>query len=531
MQLAKISPALTQGVVRPIKTNLLRKLRVPILAATMAIGGSLVAKAQTNMLEKDTFEPTVTVVNDTIKNAPVAADTLLNINKKINDNTSLGVQVVNDNPLSMETSESAAEELYTKILANIANYGDTPYSAMYLALCDQKSKTEANGLGTADIDNQIDEIVESMKVYARDHQDEIKKMMKENGSITEFHYGKDNTKTGTLFQTLNISGVNQNDGTDNNTAQNDTVANNNKDFIGNVAYRMKAVTDKAEVETNINAGSDNIDIQLAAAYRTKTEDGGNLLLSLNGRETMIGNTTNGSIGVSADYSKNKFSTGIYYYHDNDVDESGDKYKYSEIEGYLKYKQNANLKAGLQFDDYSKYYYSNLKLSGIKDFENSNLKLSGSLSAEVGSYIIDFSELGVDKNQFTNLDFGANGGIYFKTDGINTGLNGRVSYRYMLDSYDGSNTSGLNMSLLGVFSTNKISVSAMISAFREFFSTPENVDYGDPDNSVSVGVGFEIKDLLKGIPLFSYTSTSVNNQVQHFFNVTLKTSLEALRKNQ
>ena len=83
MLLTKISPALTQKAISPIKTNVLRKLRVPILAATMAIGGSIVAKAQTNMPGKDTFEPTVTVVNDTIKNTPAAADTLLNINKKI----------------------------------------------------------------------------------------------------------------------------------------------------------------------------------------------------------------------------------------------------------------------------------------------------------------------------------------------------------------------------------------------------------------------------------------------------------------
>ena len=531
MQLTKISPVLTHKIAKPVKSNIIRKLRIPILAATMAVSGALTARAQTNVLEKDTFEPKVTVVNDTIKDNTVPVDTLLNLSGKVDENVSVGVQIINENPLGLDASESAAEELYTKILANIANCGDNPYSSIYLALCEQKNKAEAAGYNTVDIDDQIEEVVESMKVYARDHQDEMNKLMEKNGSITEFHYGKDNSKTGTLIQSLNISGINQSDEADKSTVQNDTIEKDNKNFIGNVSYRAKAVTDKAEVETNIHAGSDDVDIQLAAVYKTKTEDGGNLALTLNGRETMIGNITNGSIGVSADYNKNKFSTGIYCYHNKEVDESGEASGCSEIEGYLRYKQNVNLKAGIQLDDFAKYYYSDLKLSGSKDLENINMKLSGALYAEAGSYLVNLTQFGLGNFQYTNLNFGANGGIYFKTDDINASLNGRALYRYMVDTSDCTSTGGLNLSLLGALSTGKISVSAMLSTFKEMFSS-KDVFENDLSNNVSVGVGFEVKDLLTGIsPQFSYTSTSINNKVQHFFNVTLKTSIEALRKNQ
>ena len=173
----------------------------------------------------------------------------------------------------------------------------------------------------------------------------------------------------------------------------------------------------------------------------------------------------------------------------------------------------------------------------KNLTRTSMKLSGDLSAELGSYEMDFTSIGANKLKYTNFDIGANAGVYFKTDNMSASLNGKVSYVYMVNaSNPNDNIKELHLSLLGAFSSGKISVSAMCSAFKTFMS---DYDYSSTRGNndldiinVSTGVGFEIKDLLKGIsPLFSYTSTSVNNQVQHFFNVTLKTSLEALRKNQ
>ena len=522
--------------IKPINNRFISKLKAPILAGALAIGGYLSANAN-KLPEKDTFEPKVVIVNDTIKENTLPADTLILADMNVNDSISPEIKSAKKNPLALDTPESAAEGLYTEVLANIANCGDNPYSSLYLALSDQKNNSNGLVYSPATVDNLMDNVLESIKIYTRDHKDEIQQEMEKNGSLTEFHYGENNSKTGILFQTLDISGINQNNEKDNNTAQNDTVTQNNKKFIGNVSYRMKAVTDKAEVETNIHAGSDNMDLQFAAAYRTKTEDGGNLLLSLNGRETMNNNITDGSLGASVDYNKNKFSTGLYYYHNIEGDEDGSKYTSSTTEGYLKYKQNVKLKAGLETYDYEKYYYTGLKLSGIKDLSRSSTKLSGDLSAEIGSYQMDLSSVGVDKLiKYTNLDIGANAGIYFKTDDMSASLNGKVSYVYMANASENNyNSQELHLSVLGAFSTGKISVSAMCTAFKTFLSGDysslgENINLDNID--VSTGVAFEIKDLLKGIsPMFSYTSTSINNKVQHFFNVTLKTSLETLRKKQ
>ena len=380
--------------------------------------------------------------------------------------------------------------------------------------------------------NQLEDVVECMKVYARNQKEDTEKLMEQNGSITEFHYGKDNSKTGTIIQTLNITGLNLNDDNDSNTS-NDTISKDNNAFEGNVAYRAKAITEKAEIETNINAGSENVDIQLAAMYKTETSNGGNLALSANGRETIDGSSTNGSAGASIDYLKNNFSTGMYYYYNRETDEDGTTSKDTELEGYLKYKQNIKLNAGMQTrDDYGKYYYTGLKLSGAKKIEDINLKLSGAISAEVGSMQVDLSKYNLDNTKATNLDFDVIGGAYFKTDDMKASLNARASYNYLIDP-DGDNTGNIGVSALGAFAKGRIAVSAMFSMFKELSASTEPAEKADTNNDLSIAtsVGFEVKDLIKGIsPQISYTSTSINNKVQHFFNVTIKTSIEALRKN-
>ena len=298
MLLTKVSQSVVQKTVKPIQTGIMRKLRVPVLTAAMVLGGALVSKAQTNIHQDDVFEQTTNIVNDSIKDKSninilndtvpddkTYPDTLVNINKKISENKTLDFQVVVENPSSLDASETAAEDLYTKVMASIANSGDNPYSSLYLALSESRENTEDAAYGTMSyLDDQLDDLTENLKEYNRNHKEEINELMESNGSITEFHYGKDKSKTGTLFQTLNISGIGQKN---KNKSENDTISNNNgKGFMGDVAYRLKAVTDKAEVETNIHAGSDNVDLQLAAAYRTNTKNGGNFALTLNGRETM-----------------------------------------------------------------------------------------------------------------------------------------------------------------------------------------------------------------------------------------------------
>lgn len=528
MRLTRISPAMSQTAIKPLKANILRRLRVPILAATMAIGGAFAANAQTKTPEKDTYEPKVTVVNDTIKSNTSTVDTLLNIKRNVSEDVSVGVQIINENGLGLDTYGSAAKELLTKVVSNISNGDENPYSAIYLALMDQDGDNPSS-----DINIQMNNIIESMQDYARDHKEEIDELMKKNGSITEFHYGPDNSKTGTLVQNLNITGLNESENKDN--AETDTINQKDKNFVGNVAYNMKAITEHAEVETNINAGSDNLDIQLAAMYKTKTQNGGDLALSLNGRETMEGSNTSASAGASLDYTKNKFSTGLYYYTNKETDEDGDVDRCSQVEGYLKYKQNVDLTAGMQTYDFYKYYYSELKLYGITNLTNSNLKLSGALTAEVGSADMDFSSYGYGHTKMTNLDFGVVGGIYFKTDDIKASLNGRASYNRMMSTTSNEWTDNIDVSVLGAFSNSNIAVSAMLSLYKDLnnFIEEEERYIGESSKDVNIcaSVGFEIKDLLKGIsPQVSYTSTSINNQIQHFFNVTVKTSLESLRKN-
>ena len=533
MHSIKIMPALTR-VAAPTRQGILRGLKIPILAASMMLGGALINKAQAQEQQRDTFTKTIPVLRDTTisaqKNDTIFADTTANINDSTYTDSTKTKPQQDKNNLGLNTSGTAAEELYLKVLANISTNGETPYSAIYLALLQQQN----DNTSSVDIGDQIDDIIECMKVYSKDHQEEIQEQMNKNGSITEFRYGPDNSKTGTLIQTLNISGINQKDGGNqvSSTDSTNTAADNPNDFIGNVAYRVKAITEKAEVDANIHAGSDNVDIQMASMYKTQTDNGGNLSLSLNGRETIEGSQTNLSAGASFDCSKNNFSSGLYYYYNRENDESGISAKSSNLEGYLKYKQNIKLVGGFQDLDIAKYYYTKMKLMGSKNLADHNLKLSGSLSAEAGKIEANMPEFG--NIYLTNADLSALGGIYFKTDDISASLNGRASYNCKIDS-DGDNDQNLGLSILGAFNSGKISVSAMFSMFKEVFSTPNPVDgvssLGDNLN-LTTSVGFEIKDLFNGIsPQFSYTSTSIDNQVQHFFNVTLKTSLEALKKTQ
>lgn len=532
MPLAKVSPVLTRNVSASAKNNILRKLRVPILAAAMIASGAFVGKAQARELEKDTFTPAATIGNDTIKPKPgvIITDTIVvsqNDSISVIDELSEDISKINENALGLKTSGSAAEELYTRVLSNISESGENPYNTIYLALCKQQS-----GNTLADVSAQIDDVIENMKIYSKDHNDETDELLLKNGSVSEFKYGKDNSKTGIVMQSLNITGLNLNEEGE---QSNDSINKDNNDFNGNISYRMRATTDKAEVETNINAGSDNVDIQLAALYKTQTENGGNLSLSVNGRETMDGATTDGSAGASFDYNKDYFSTGLYYYYNRETDETGDVFKNTHLEGYLKYKQNVNLLAGIQNSDFLKYYYSELKLSGLKNLEDINTKLTGALSAEAGSLYTDYSDLGLEKNKLTNLDLCLMGGAYFKTDDISASLNGRISYNYLIDP-DDDNESKLGLSVLGAFAKDNIAVSAMFSMFKGLSSPSENPDESvksaSNDINIATSVGFEIKNLLKGIsPQFSYTSTSIDNKVQHFFNMTLKTSIEALKKAQ
>lgn len=528
-----VAPVLNRSVSAPVKRNLLRKLRVPILAATIALGGAFINKAQAKGLEKDAFVPTAALVNDTIKPLSkgnvIVTDTVVVVENDtlsaIEDLTDDMIKI-SEHSLGISAANTASEELYTKILSNISESGDNPYSAIYLALSERQG-TNSNAIGTS---TQMDDIVENMKIFSRDNQDETREQMEKNGSITEFKYGENNSKTGLIFQNLNITGLNQKEDKD---STNDSVNDITKNFNGNISYRMKTMTENAEIETNINAGSENVDIQLAGMYKTKTANGGNLALSVNGRETMDGSTTNGSAGASLDYNKKDFYTGIYGYYNRETENSGASSKYTEIEGYMRYKQNINLHAGIQNLDYLKYYYSALNLSGIKDLKNINTKLSGTLSAEVGSYQLDLSNTDGGKINLTNLDFSLAGGAYFKTDDITASLNGKASYNYIIDS-EGDNQSNIGVSALGAFSKGNIAVSAMFSFFKDIVNMQSNTDNPDMSNGVSIAtcVGFEVKDLLKGIsPQFSYTSTSINNEVQHHFNVTIKTSLEALKKSQ
>ena len=359
MSLMSISPAMSKTISAPVKNNLLRRLRVPALAAAMVLGGSFANKIQAKESRKDTFTPVSTYVNDTIKPKAngniIFTDTIVfteNDTLSAIDELSEDIAKINTNALGLNTSGSASEELYMKVLSNISESGDNPYSAIYLAL-NKQSGIDSN---TSDLNNQMDDIIENMKLYTRDQNDETDSLMIANGSITEFKYGKDNSKTGTIFQTINISGINLNNDKDKNNSSNDTINEKDNNFNGNVSYRMKTVTDKAEVETNINAGSENVDIQLAAMYKTKTQNGGDLSLSANGRETMNGSVTCGSAGASIDYSKDKFATGLYYYYNRESDKTDSNFQHSELDGFVKYKQNIDLHAGIQIYHYIKYYY-------------------------------------------------------------------------------------------------------------------------------------------------------------------------------
>lgn len=523
MSFIKVKPAFNNRITAPVKNSLLHKLKVPVLAATMLIGASAANKLQAQTPKQDLYRQTDTTLNDTTKlimrdstnskdTVVYNADSLNSSNNKLKKST-----------LGLNTRGSAAEELYFKVMANVLDAGETPYSAIYQALNEQQRDNSF-----VDVSDQMDELLEGMKDYANDRKDEIEERMIQNGSISEFHYGTDNSKTGTIIQNINITGLNQKDGKNQNDSTDSVSVVNNNNFIGDVSYRMRATTDKSEVETNIHAGSDNVDIQLAGIYKTITTNEGNLSIALNGRETIEGSNTSLSAGTSVDYNKNDFSTGLYYFYNRLTDEQGINDRTSELEGYLKYKQNISLSAGFQDLDIVRHYGAELKLAGAKNLDDINMKLSGSVLADAGFY--KFYGDGIDYfdvNNIKNFGVGVVGGAYFKTDDIMASLNGRASYNYMIgDSYD---INSLKLSILGSFAKGNVAVSAMISMFKDIM---EVSDRTATNMNLFTSVGFEIRDLLKGIsPQISYSSTSINNSVKHFFNVTLKTSLEALKKSQ
>ena len=451
----------------------------------------------------------------------------------------------------LEKMNTAAGELATLTAVDMMLLSSgTPYGPTYQALIDKRETYTKEGKDTSDINAEIGAIEEQIKEYVKTHKVEELDNLIKNGEMTIFRYGKNKEKKGVFTFSVNSSGnnaiqknssVEPNDDDENNN--NTDIKNDNDDgddnsddnspknkLDGGVTCTATLDTEEFQGKVVADVRSDNTDIYLGAAYNKNFDSNRNLALSFSGRETIEPGYSTGSGGLSVDYKSQDFSAGAFgYIKHESMAEQGTQIEW-KAEGYLKYKENVQIIAGYENEYIDSYPYAKVKLNGVKEYENTNLKLTGGLTAEVGKVNYNDKFFG-NMPSDVNIDVRMRGGIQFETEDLNANVNALASYNCLVDNsaedkkekflHNGSVT------LLGSITKGKLGLTTMVSAFAGE-STFGAAAESDCPVRISSSITIQCADVFKGIsPFISYTLDNSTNGRQHNIGAGIKMSIEKL----
>ena len=456
-------------------------------------------------------------------NQPKDADTQITELQQEAEEFGEAIQLMTNSNEISKVSGSAAEELITNALAEMyLASAESPYADTYNGLMQQKEELEAKGEDTSAVENQIDELTDLVKDYIRNNQDVVVRNLAKSGAIKEFHYGKDNSKTGYIIQTIRLKG-------NNGIQDRDTVAQTDDDgddttntkqknqFDGGIIYVAKIGTPDVVVNFMADCASDNTDITFSAEHHHVTKNDISVDIMGTGKVTVKPGDTEGTFGASLDLSKDKFSGGAFALCNFESVAGEETDKNFHIEGNFAYNGNNNktrVAVGAQFNDYINYSYLKAKYYGNKTIEDKNLTLTGSVMTEAG-------RIGFNKNKTDeaipavyNFDAKLRGGIAFATEDFKASAFGNLSYGLLLDptaeTKEDKYVHSVSGSVIGDISYKKVGMTAMVA----FMNNPGVImDSDNPQSkcTVSSNITVKYKDIMPGVsPFISY---SVNNSLE------------------
>ena len=447
---------------------------------------------------------------------------------------------------------SAAYELQNSIASDLqmTTAAGTPFSAQMSNLYETRKALLKKHEDTSDIDAKIEALNEAAKEYIKTNQTDVTKDLIDKGAVKTFKFGKNDEKTGYFVQTFDIKGGTTKNGSDNtveNTAATETdnaETNDNDDSQAgyNIKYGIEVLTDKLHAIANVEAGSENSDIQGAVVYNNQISDNKSLNFSGNFRQTIEKDNNQTFLGTAIDYRTNKFSTGAYgCYKIKQVD--SEKYKNLAAEAHAKYGKSIRVAAGYEqekSDDTNvRYSYVNAKLSGNRELKN--VSLSGSVEGKYGITKMDSDAIG---NNITLPDYEviAKGGITFTSDKLKTNIYANAGIiggkGFTVNSSDngeltfskGENQHTILTTLVGNISTDAIDVTATLAGTNSpqyYFNSSNDDDNTQMPTQRTWGYSSSITVTPKKIfgkdskiaPSVTY-SVSNNEEIQHYVGLNL-----------
>ena len=402
-------------------------------------------------------------------------------------------QLMDSNNAILRNDGSAAYELQQKVAGDLtmSSASGTPFAAQMDNLNQTRKNLMNKHRDTSDIDAKIDALNEAAREYVKTNQTEVTQTLIDQGVVKTFKYGENGEKTGYFIQTLDFKGGNtmskdddtatsevSTDGTDGTTDGNQ--GSDNGAGV-NVKYGIEVLTDKLHAVANVEAGSENSDLQGAVVYTNPLKNGGKLSFTGNFRQTIEKNNNETKFGGALDYTRNSFSTGAYAsYESSEVD--SETYKDFNIEAYTKFGKSVRFALGHETETSSGekvgYNYALAKLEGSRNFNNDDLTLIGSLEGRYGI-------ANIDGENYTDYNIKAKGGVSFKSNNLkanilaNLGLNGGTNY--ITKKTDNT----LFGTLVGNIITDKVDVTATLSGMQSHvydITLPESVDINNVDLS-------------------------------------------------
>jgi len=447
---------------------------------------------------------------------------------------------------------SAAYELQNSIASDLqmTTAAGTPFSAQMSNLYETRKALLKKHEDTSDIDAKIEALNEAAKEYIKTNQTDVTKDLIDKGAVKTFKFGKNDEKTGYFVQTFDIKGGTTKNGSDNtveNTAATETdnaETNDNDDSQAgyNIKYGIEVLTDKLHAIANVEAGSENSDIQGAVVYNNQISDNKSLNFSGNFRQTIEKDNNQTFLGTAIDYRTNKFSAGAYgCYKIKQVD--SEKYKNLAAEAHAKYGKSIRVATGYEqekSDDTNvRYSYVNAKLSGNRELKN--VSLSGSVEGKYGITKMDSDAIG---NNITLPDYEviAKGGITFTSDKLKTNIYANAGImggkEFMVNTSDngeltfskGKNQHTILTTLVGNISTDAIDVTATLAGTNSpqyYFNSNDNDDNTKMPTQRTWGYSSSITVSPKKVfgkdskiaPSVTY-SVSNNEDIQHYVGLNL-----------
>ena len=497
-----------------------------------AASDSITATAHGSMAVNTDTTKFEDAMKDSVETAIREDEPILSIQTNAGKNVHLGFNV----------EGTGAEEIINRVLADISLSGvGTPHAGTYKALCDAIDAMNAKGLNTQELEEEREALEDMMRDYIKDNYEQITSILDKNGTRSEFHYGENKSKVGYVTQTVQLKGnggikdksnieeivtdsINTNTNTNTNT-------NNKNKFDGGVIYGLTLETENSDVRFTGDFSSDNIDLALSAENRKKLKNG-TLSTALSVRETVEPDHHEGSGGASLDYKSdsNDLTTGTFAFYKYEKDKNIPADWGASVAGYLKYKNLLRLEAGDDISDGLNYVYSKLNLTGKKEIPNRNLMLTGRMSAEYGAFIFD-KYLNVDP--IHNVEVRTRGNLVFNPENnMNASLGAALAYSCTLvndkseKSLDYSHN--ITTSLLGNFTKDKVSISAMLSLMHSTIESFDEIGNKLDPLKVSSNVTMELKDLFRGIsPFVSYTLNTGIQGLEHNIGGGVKLGIDAL----